>query len=91
MGVSADFLLKKTPRVLLEDVKEKKLWMSKGHKFDIKHLTGAVVARQRKRSSYFLSARTRWKHGIHTRLCARFVELITTLMDDFLPRFLPQS
>lgn len=74
-------LLKKTPRVLLEDVKEKKLWMSKGHKFDIKHLTGAV-ARQRKDPliSYLLAQDG---NTAYTRLCARFVELITTLMDDF--------
>ena len=81
LGWSSNPLLKKTLKVLLEDIKEKRLWMSKGHKFDIRDLTGAV-ARQRKDPliSYLL---TQDGDTAYTRLCARFVELITSLMDDF--------
>lgn len=80
LGWSSLPLLKKTLRVLLEDIKERKLWTSKGHKFDIKHLSGAV-ARQRKDPliSYLL---TLDGDTAYTRLCARFVELIVSIMDD---------
>lgn len=81
LGWSTLPLLKKSTSILLEDFKEKKEWL-KPHKerFVAKHLTGAI-ARQRKDPliAYLLQ-----KDGdtAYSRTCARFVELIVSLMND---------